>query len=507
MANKSIQFDLGLRCFDYITSQTVTITNCEVGAYIITFGASNYPNACTYTGVGSLTNVIYTQQNGLNKMSIVYAQITSSTVTIRNDNSMYVYFLVTSTPPSSVIYRSSGTKTITFDSAKSYIILDRNDRSALLPNTYEESYYNSNYYKYYYEVGAISGGYQFPGASQICPVFIFDSNAYVFPPTLVGISIASQPTKVNYYTGETFDPSGLAINAIYSDSTTQNVPSNEYSLSTPNMSTAGQKTITVSYQGFTTSFNINVTALVVTSLTLSGSYPTEFNLNDTFSYSGLVVTANYNNGGSLTTNNYSVTGPNMSTAGQQTVTVNYTGSDVSSAVSASYTITIKAPSGIKYFDGTDWVDCEVYYCDSTGFSCQQVDSATYTGTDSTYSYYIPNDVTEDGEYIFYLGSDSLGGSRGIQSYPNGSDAHHALNSSIYATALGNADSSFNSYSYKYIVVYNYNSSVDKSIPIIMTINTPVSTYTVSPTYKTDYGLEFIKCEAKYYNGTGFVPLN
>ena len=74
--------------------------------------------------------------------------------------------------------------------------------------------------------------------------------------TLVSISVKKQPTKLVYEIGEEFDAAGLEIEAVYSDESTDLVEG--YSLSTPDMSTAGTKTITVTYQGKTVTFTITV---------------------------------------------------------------------------------------------------------------------------------------------------------------------------------------------------------------------------------------------------------
>lgn len=67
-----------------------------------------------------------------------------------------------------------------------------------------------------------------------------------------------------------------------------------------------------------------------------------FTVNDTFNYTGLVVTAHYTDSTSSTVTPTSVTSPNMSTAGQKTVTVSYMLNSVTKE--ASYTISVSAAS-------------------------------------------------------------------------------------------------------------------------------------------------------------------
>ena len=63
-----------------------------------------------------------------------------------------------------------------------------------------------------------------------------------------------------------------------------------------------------------------------------------FNIGDTFTYSGLVVTANYSNSNSVVVTPTSVSSPDMSTAGNKTVTVSYTEDGVTQT--STYSITV-----------------------------------------------------------------------------------------------------------------------------------------------------------------------
>ncbi len=74
------------------------------------------------------------------------------------------------------------------------------------------------------------------------------------------------------------------------------------------------------------------------SISLSGDYPTEFNLGDTFSYAGLVVTAHYAEEGvadEVITTGYEVSSPDMTTAGQKQVTVTYEGKEATYNINVS----------------------------------------------------------------------------------------------------------------------------------------------------------------------------
>ena len=83
------------------------------------------------------------------------------------------------------------------------------------------------------------------------------------PVTVSSISIAAKPTKTEYYVGDTFNSSGLSVKVTMSDGTTKTLTSG-FTVSGPNMSTTGTKTVTVTYSGKTATFTIKVIEKPVT---------------------------------------------------------------------------------------------------------------------------------------------------------------------------------------------------------------------------------------------------
>ena len=73
------------------------------------------------------------------------------------------------------------------------------------------------------------------------------------------IAIQSKPTKTVYTVGEKFDASGLSVKVTMSDGTTKTITSG-FTLSNPDMTVTGTKTVTVTYSGKTASFTITVKA-------------------------------------------------------------------------------------------------------------------------------------------------------------------------------------------------------------------------------------------------------
>lgn len=75
-------------------------------------------------------------------------------------------------------------------------------------------------------------------------------------PTLDHIEVNADEAKKDYYVGDTFSADGIVVKAYYSDKEPQVIESG-YTVSTPDM-TVGIKTITVTYQGKTATYEITV---------------------------------------------------------------------------------------------------------------------------------------------------------------------------------------------------------------------------------------------------------
>lgn len=114
---------------------------------------------------------------------------------------------------------------------------------------------------------------------------------------------------------------------------------------TPTDGTSAISTLIGGTCGFTLVV-VNYSTTSSTSITLSSislntsNVQTEFYVGDTFDYSGLIVTAYYDNGTEDIVNPSSVSTPIMSSAGTKTVTVSYNENNVTKT--ATYTITVLA---------------------------------------------------------------------------------------------------------------------------------------------------------------------
>ncbi len=159
------------------------------------------------------------------------------------------------------------------------------------------------------------------------PVYLWKE---VTTKTLSSISVNTSPTKLNYEDGDYFDPTGLVITRTYSDSTSDNYTysghTSEFTFD-PTTSTAlttSDTNVTITYGGKSCNQAITVSAAkTLSSISISG-YTTSFVEGDTFAYGG-IVTAHYSDSSSSNvTTSATFTGYNMTTVGNQTVTVSYT---------------------------------------------------------------------------------------------------------------------------------------------------------------------------------------
>ena len=219
---------------------------------------------------------------------------------------------------------------------------------------------------------------------------------------LVSIAVKTNPTKMSYYQGEALDSTGLTLTATYNNGKTETVTTG-FTCSALDSSSAGQKTITVTYQGLTTTFSVTVIAVNLVSVSVK-TMPNKTNYftGEPFDQTGLTLTATYNNGNTETiSSGIECTGFNSATAGQKTVTASYGGKSTTFTVEVKAIvptgITVKtAPNKTEYFvgdsyDGTGLVVNVTYNNGTnkditTGFTTSGFSSATAGKNTVTVSY-------------------------------------------------------------------------------------------------------------------------
>ena len=216
--------------------------------------------------------------------------------------------------------------------------------------------------------------------------------------TLSSIKVTA-PSKTTYNVGESFDSSGMAVTAVYSDSSTK-IVTDSVTVDGFSSTAAGTKTVTVSYtEGSltkTASFTVTVKAAELSSIAVT-SKPTvtTYYIGQSLNTSGMKITAAYSDGTSKdVTSGVTTSGFSSTAAGTKTVTVSYTEGSVTKT--ASFSVTVKAvevtsiavtskPTKTTYYvgDSFDKSGLKVTATYNNGTTSDVTSSVTLSGFDST----------------------------------------------------------------------------------------------------------------------------
>lgn len=147
----------------------------------------------------------------------------------------------------------------------------------------------------------------------------------VLTESLTGISITTMPSKTEYHINGEFEPSGISVSASTSDGNTVTLNPDQLTYSGFDSSSPGIKTITASYNGMTSSFDITIMTPV--SIQAQGYSGTAYFIGDTSNVSVSYINATYSDGitDSHINSGYTVTQVDTSTVGQKNAIVDYFG--------------------------------------------------------------------------------------------------------------------------------------------------------------------------------------
>lgn len=144
------------------------------------------------------------------------------------------------------------------------------------------------------------------------------------PKTLTGIEITTKPTKTEYVVGQNLDLTGMVVTGNYNNGTTATVPITEANISGFDSSKIGSQTVTVTVDGQTATFTVNVIAKAVTGIAIT-TPPTKtaYVEGQNFEMAGMVVTATYNDGTTAVVTGYTVDPSESLVKGNTKVTLSY----------------------------------------------------------------------------------------------------------------------------------------------------------------------------------------
>lgn len=172
---------------------------------------------------------------------------------------------------------------------------------------------------------------------------------------VTSIAIASKPNKTTYLEGQELDTTGLKLKVSYNNGIEEVVTGN-WTITGYDRNRVGKQTITVNYQGHSATFEVTVTAKVLTEIRIS-KQPNKLTYmqGESLNTAGLELTLTFNNGTTQkVTSEFTISGYNKNKVGKQTVTVTYQGK------TAAFTVTVssRVPSSITsnvYTVGGGWI--------------------------------------------------------------------------------------------------------------------------------------------------------
>ena len=174
--------------------------------------------------------------------------------------------------------------------------------------------------------------------------------------TLTKIEVTQQPYKTGYWSGESFDASGMEVTATYSDGSTRVLAASEYSIS-PSVMTEDTTKVTVSYGGKTCIQNVTVSHVTELSVTLSKEW---YKVGETIKTSDLTVKATVSTNGSSeerTVTDYTFSPNGELTADDDKLTVAYKGVDKEVGIIVVELVSIDVttnPSKMTYLIGENF---------------------------------------------------------------------------------------------------------------------------------------------------------
>ena len=142
------------------------------------------------------------------------------------------------------------------------------------------------------------------------------------------ISVTTYPAKTTYIVGETFNPDGMVLTLLWSDGSKEEI-SDGFNY-TKSKLTESSRTVTITYEGLTTTLNVTVNMPAVAKIEIDGEPMTEYYIGEKFSTGGLMLKVTYVDGSTKTIyKDYTVSGDGpYETVGQYTVTITYQGKTV-----------------------------------------------------------------------------------------------------------------------------------------------------------------------------------
>ncbi len=320
--NSDVSFKIYARTYGGTNSRSITVAAYNSSDVLISNVATITPTSSTLTelsGTLTFTSTSYhnvfikvsnagTGQVGISTMQFTYTSFVEESSTKELES------ISVKTAPSTTSYDVGET----FDPTGLVITLSYSDSST------EDVSYSGHESSFSFDPSLVT---QLTALDTYVTIYYggFDCDQSITvssPKTLSSISISGYTTS--FVEGDTFSFGGT-VTANFSDSTSENVTASA-TFSGYNMTTVGDQTVIVSYTykdvNKTHNYNISVEKGTLSSISVSGQ-TTVYQKNNAFAFDG-TCTATFANGYKKVVTPTSVTSPDMSIAGNKTITVSFT---------------------------------------------------------------------------------------------------------------------------------------------------------------------------------------
>lgn len=241
--------------------------------------------------------------------------------------------------------------------------------------------------------GQIEINVSYSEVNEIGEIKTYYTQFYVAPQYITGLSIDKDPKKNTYFVGETLNLNGIKVVADYLDGTTRDVTNLcTYSPNTgATLSTVGSQTITATYTEdgvtVTAETSVYVQAIELTQIKVTNPpNKRSYKVGETLDYTGMRVTAYYNNNTSANITNQCTYNP----ANGSTVTAN-----TSTSIDIGY-----GTAASTSFDGLTIITFDGITVSAPQLRFEAGDTISYSGVSVTgnWSDGSTEDVTSDCEF-------------------------------------------------------------------------------------------------------------
>lgn len=182
-------------------------------------------------------------------------------------------------------------------------------------------------------------------------------NVTVSDKVISKISVSKNPDNLYYYVGDKINTTGLELKVLYNDGTSS-IIKDGYTINSEVLSEVGTNKITVKYREMSTSFEVYVQNIEITSIKIK-SYPKklDYYIGEYLNSDGLILTVTYNNGVVEEINSgYTVDVKKLNVVGENLVTIKYNekSCDFKVNVKKDKVISIKVnelPKKVNYYIG------------------------------------------------------------------------------------------------------------------------------------------------------------